>query len=186
MFLETIRVFAMSILSYVDGLEGISEVEREAMRRKWQTPQEDDDSDEGEDPYAWIGRPWNEDGLLDQRAKSPPRDASGNLIGILPRLRSEFEVLVDETGDHLKDKFKDGLEGKCDEGAEIVSIHQVIDRFIPDLELGCQICAGDQRQVCSGSSLANVSRQYVLFVLFAQGLIFWSQLFAVRARSVRT
>lgn len=143
-FLETIRVFAQSILSYVDGLEGISEVERESMRRKWQTPEESS-SDEEDDPYAWIGKPWNEDGLLNQRAKSPPRDATGNLIGIMPRLRDEFEGLIDDTREHLKDKFKEGLEAKCDEGAEIVRNFQIydFDDRADLVDLGCKVCIGD-------------------------------------------
>lgn len=124
-FLESVSVFATSILSYVEGLEGISPADREALRLKWQTPPDSfSDDEDPDDPYAWIRRNWDDDDhmRLQKRARSPPRDARGNLIGILPRLRSQFDVVVEDTVDHLKDKFKEGLDDKCTEGALNVRI----------------------------------------------------------------
>jgi len=121
-FLETTRVFVQSILSYVEGLEGISDADRETLRRQWQTPpsqgSEDDSGDD--DPYAWIQA---EDGSFAAKNPTntcPVKDSKGNLIGICPRLYSEFAVLVEDTVDNLKEAIKDGLESKCEEGVRLV------------------------------------------------------------------
>ena len=119
-FLDTLKVFVQSILSYVKGLEGISDAEREALRIKWQTPvtPESDYESDDDNPYAWIH---DTDGGYTRRPKSPPKDSKGNLIGICACLDSEFDVIVEDTVDDLKEKFKEGLHSKCAEGVQLVS-----------------------------------------------------------------
>jgi hypothetical protein len=122
-FLQTTRVFVQSILSYVEGLEGISDTDREALRRQWQTPPgQDSDDSEDDDPYAWI-RAEDGDGLFAAKKPAntfPVKDSRGNLIGIYPRLYGEFAVLAENTTDKLKEAIKDGLESKCEEGVQLV------------------------------------------------------------------
>jgi hypothetical protein len=123
-FLETTRVFVQSILSYVEGLEGISDTDREVLRRQWQTPPGQDSQVDSEDEnlYGWI-QAEDGDGLFAAKKPAnrfPVKDSKGNLIGICRRLYSEFAVLVEDTVDNLKEAIKDGLQSKCEEGVQLV------------------------------------------------------------------
>jgi hypothetical protein len=122
-FLETTKVFLKSILSYVEGLEGISDRDREVLRRKWQTPhvQDTESEDDEGDPYAWIQADDGDGSFAASKpAKVPVKDSKGNLIGICARLYSRFSVLAEDTADNLKETIKSGLESKCEEGVQAV------------------------------------------------------------------
>lgn len=122
-FFDTLQVFVQSVLSYVQGLDGISEKDRQKLRLKWQTPpvlSSDSESDrDNDDPYAWLRESDNEPA---RRTRKPRRDSKGNLIGIYARLESEFEVIIEDNVESLKERFKDGLQSKCAEGVQIVGI----------------------------------------------------------------
>jgi hypothetical protein len=82
-----------------------------------------------QDAYAMFGQNGhfpNIPGLFgmapkEPKAKREPKlDAAGNLIGIAPRLASEFVNLVDACVKDLNAVFRDGLEVKCQVGAKEV------------------------------------------------------------------
>ncbi|KIM23722.1 hypothetical protein M408DRAFT_27677 [Serendipita vermifera MAFF 305830] len=130
MFLDAFKVFAQSVLSYVEVQEGISNTDRNALRAKWQTPAAPEPAYES-DGDASLGLP-NESGSDYRRRIKPSRKGfTGELIGISALLDNKFEAVVDSSVENLRERFGDGLQSKCAEGVQIAtsSALRINDRF---------------------------------------------------------
>lgn len=106
-FLIHLKTFSNSVKSYVEGIGDVTVTDREAMRAKWESMQEDGDEDEDDmdamlygggwassdpldgmdalDPYALAGLP-RANLYSMQRPAAPKVDARGEPVGITPRL----------------------------------------------------------------------------------------------------
>lgn len=109
-FIESIKVFAKSILSFINGVSGVSAVEKEALRAIWESPDSNTTGD--------LGLPWLKQELdVKVKVEAPRRNVKGGLIGIVPRLRNDFRLIKGTVVEELRERFKDGLEDKCTQGA---------------------------------------------------------------------
>ncbi|KAF9055172.1 hypothetical protein BDZ89DRAFT_1055778 [Hymenopellis radicata] len=125
-FFKHLETFSASVQAYVEGIRGVTPADREALREKWETAEDNVSEDDDEDPYgmqldddpfaAILGG--RQSGLLyTMKEKSPKVDASGQPVGITPRLTKEFSTVIEKNVEQLKTIFRDGLEEKCQVGA---------------------------------------------------------------------
>ncbi|KAH9844070.1 Dynamin family-domain-containing protein [Rhodofomes roseus] len=138
-FLNHLKTFANGVKSYVEGIGDVTAADRESMREKWESMQDEDDdpmdgmhygggwasSDpmddmDGLDPYALAGLP-RANLYRMQEPAAPKVDKRGDPVGIVPRLVKEFKQVIEECVQGLQDRFRDGLEEKCKVGAENAS-----------------------------------------------------------------
>lgn len=86
-FLAHLQTFSVSIQTYVNGISGVTATDREALRSKWESTDEELDQDDqfqldDDDPYAAILG----GGLYSMKETAPKVDAYGEAVGITPRL----------------------------------------------------------------------------------------------------
>ncbi|KAK0486897.1 hypothetical protein EDD18DRAFT_1192269 [Armillaria luteobubalina] len=117
-FLAHLQTFSVSIHTYVNGISGVTATDREALRSKWESTDEELDQDDqfqlnDDDPYAAILG----GGLYSMKETAPKVDAYGEAVGITPRLVKDFTKLIRDNVENLKAKFREGLADKCRIGA---------------------------------------------------------------------
>ncbi|KIY51603.1 hypothetical protein FISHEDRAFT_11570, partial [Fistulina hepatica ATCC 64428] len=124
-FRKQLEAFIKGVRSYVAGIGNVTAADREALRKQWESKadilpfnfneSDDDDDDEDDGPDCNHFSPEPEDDVLYRFARNMQQKDGG--VGIRPRLRKEFAVVVEACEQSLKGVFKDGLEEKCDKGA---------------------------------------------------------------------
>ncbi|KAF7352854.1 Nuclear GTPase SLIP-GC [Mycena venus] len=117
--LKHLGAFANDVKQYVAGIGEVTAGDRESLREKWESGEQDVPNSEGDpyedDPFAAIlGGSGN---LYTMPQSVPKRDRYGQLIGITPRLAAEFGNIVETSVTSLKDHLHDGLEERCRVGA---------------------------------------------------------------------
>ncbi|KZV83402.1 hypothetical protein EXIGLDRAFT_754416 [Exidia glandulosa HHB12029] len=154
-FLRQIQTFANSVNTYVESINDVSVVDRLALRDRWASDElgseedEDEDMDDSDDDDVNMDLDRYRRTLLHSLGKkgfnqlygnvakpAPPkpkarkRNTAGKL-GIMDLLINDFDVVVEDVVDDLKDKFSEGLEDKCKKGAEKASDAAVetVDNF---------------------------------------------------------
>ncbi|CDO74067.1 hypothetical protein BN946_scf185043.g117 [Trametes cinnabarina] len=136
-FIKQLSAFSRNVLGFLQGIGKVTEADRAAMREKWESNMADvgygdnDDAFDREfmggfpssDPYDQLTLddlikygPGSRTGLytLDKRTKV---DKYGEAVGVAPRLVNEFRTLVNNCVDDLQERFRDGLEERCQVGA---------------------------------------------------------------------
>ncbi|KAK0206486.1 Dynamin family-domain-containing protein [Desarmillaria ectypa] len=126
-FLAHLQTFSVSIQTYMNGISGVTATDREALRSKWESTDEDLDQDDqfqldDDDPYAAILG----GGLYNIKETVPKADAYREAVGITPRLVKDFTKVIEDNVENLKEKFREGLEDKCRTGAAQASAAAVI------------------------------------------------------------
>lgn len=81
-FLGQLQIFATSVDTYVRGIGEVTTADRAALRERWESTPQNDESEAGIDPDdPWLG------GALYAMKPEPPKvDAYGQLIGVTPQL----------------------------------------------------------------------------------------------------
>ncbi|KAK0191014.1 hypothetical protein F5146DRAFT_1196144 [Armillaria mellea] len=115
-FLAHLQTFSMSIQTYVNGISSVTATDREVLRSKWESTDEELDQDDrfqldDDDPYAAILG----GGLYSMKETAPKVDVYGEAVGITPRL--DFTKVIEDNVENLKAKFREGLADKCRIGA---------------------------------------------------------------------
>ncbi|KAI0721894.1 Dynamin family-domain-containing protein [Cerioporus squamosus] len=117
-FLTHLNTFAKNVRVFLQGVGEVTEADRLAMRDKWESyaPDEEDRYGIASSDGAW---PEYEDYGQEKLYTLPQTkvDLDGEPIGVAPRLRKEFEAVVDNCVEELQERFKEGLEEKCKAGA---------------------------------------------------------------------
>ncbi|KAI9063349.1 hypothetical protein FKP32DRAFT_1592405 [Trametes sanguinea] len=138
-FLKQLSTFSRNVLGFLEGIGEVTEADRIAMREKWESSMEDVDyaDDYDDDPYdrPFLGGfpssdPYDQLTLDDLILHGPGArtglhslnkqtkvDKYGEAVGVAPRLAKEFHLLVDDCVDELRERFRDGLEERCQVGA---------------------------------------------------------------------
>ncbi|KAG0709519.1 hypothetical protein DFH29DRAFT_869853 [Suillus ampliporus] len=127
-FHTQLTTFANSVRVYVDGIGDMTIADREALREKWESiPQDVQDLslDNNEDPSVYSDDLDLPDSDVDDGQDSDDGynsflkvDAHGEPIGVTPRLVKEFGAHVEKLVSDLQGLFRDGLEDKCQVGAD--------------------------------------------------------------------
>ncbi|PBL02484.1 hypothetical protein ARMGADRAFT_1005847 [Armillaria gallica] len=138
-FLAHLQTFSVSIQTYVNGISGVTATDREALRSKWESTDEELDQDDqfqldDDDPYAAILG----GGLYSMKETAPKVDAYGEAVGITPRLVKDFTKVIEDNVENLKAKFREGLADKCRTGATQASAAAVStsDEFAGSMHWG--------------------------------------------------
>ncbi|KII94798.1 hypothetical protein PLICRDRAFT_86263 [Plicaturopsis crispa FD-325 SS-3] len=127
-FLSHLKTFADSVRNYVQGIGDVTVADREALREKWESSEQNDadDADDGfgagwasSDPFDIPDLAGFGGGLYSMEKKPAPVkvDPYGEPVGVTPRLTKEFVKVIDSSVAQLQERFKDGLEEKCRIGA---------------------------------------------------------------------
>lgn len=91
-FWAHLNSFAASIVSYVRGIGDVTVSDREALREKWesgdQDASEEEDDEEPLDPFEAILGRHLANGLYSFKKPIPKVDAYGRTVGIIPRLKA--------------------------------------------------------------------------------------------------
>ncbi|KAL0949749.1 hypothetical protein HGRIS_009787 [Hohenbuehelia grisea] len=126
-----LKAFATTIQAYTQEISEADAQGCDALRKMWQTKsplvvKEDPDPNSQPDPdTALIFKKYNiklefnheNDHLCLQSSAVEPSEIEENNSGISCRLIKEFDRIVDENMELLKERFRDGLEEKCRAGA---------------------------------------------------------------------
>ncbi|KAJ7809368.1 hypothetical protein B0H14DRAFT_3112574 [Mycena olivaceomarginata] len=114
-FMNQLGAFAPDIRQYVAGIGQVTSLDRESLREKWESGEQDapEPIDE-QNPFAAI---LGGTGLYTMPQSVPKRDRYSELIGITPRLIAEFGKVVETSVESLKDHLRDSLEERCRIGA---------------------------------------------------------------------
>ncbi|KAK0453568.1 hypothetical protein EV421DRAFT_2030518 [Armillaria borealis] len=138
-FLAHLQTFSVSIQTYVNGISGVTATDREALRSKWESTDEELDQDDqfqldDDDPYAAILG----GGLYSMKETAPKVDAYGEAVGITPRLVKDFTKVIEDNVENLKAKFREGLADKCRTGVTQASAAAVStsDEFAGSMHWG--------------------------------------------------
>ncbi|OSC99144.1 hypothetical protein PYCCODRAFT_1446932 [Trametes coccinea BRFM310] len=136
-FLKQLSTFSRNVLGFLEGIGEVTEADRTAMREKWESSMGDvsyaDDDDAYDRPFLGgfpssdpfdqltlddliIHGPGARTGLYSLN-KQTKVDKYGEAVGVAPRLVKEFRLLVDDCVEELQERFKDGLEERCQVGA---------------------------------------------------------------------
>ncbi|TDL29353.1 hypothetical protein BD410DRAFT_18164 [Rickenella mellea] len=151
-FRSQLRTFVASVKNYLNGIGDVTEADRAALRDKWESdPSEDSDEDEdGAYNYGMadiddvlydlpgLSGLINHEPLYAMGKKAKKLDASGEPQGVTPYLIKAFEHVVDENVKLMRTAFKDGLEEKCQVGAENAERTAVVtsDTFAASMHWG--------------------------------------------------
>ncbi|PIL36747.1 hypothetical protein GSI_00436 [Ganoderma sinense ZZ0214-1] len=120
-FLTHLTTFAKTVRVFLQGIGEVTEADRFAMKDQWESdmldPEEDDPYYSGlmassDDDYRHL--------LADMNLytmKQTKVDRNGEPIGVTPRLVKEFEKVVESCVEELQERFRDGLEERCQVGA---------------------------------------------------------------------
>ncbi|KAF8310147.1 hypothetical protein DL93DRAFT_2062306 [Clavulina sp. PMI_390] len=124
-FLHSIKVFANSVRAYLRAGEGVTAEDRQVLRDLYETrladpmgiygDAEDDEEDDEEDDYDEFGYPIP--GAFDARPKMNGTPQNPKVVGITAQLATAFGEVANDCVRGLKEKFRDGLEDKCQVGA---------------------------------------------------------------------
>ncbi|KAH9951754.1 Dynamin family-domain-containing protein [Amylocystis lapponica] len=152
-FLAHLKTFTNSVRTYVEGIGDVTETDRESLREKWESMMPDDDDLEGlaygdgwasSDPFDLplldalaSGNPLA-GGLYSLQKKETKLDKYGEPVGVTPRLTRDFRTVIDNCVNDLQACFQDGLEEKCQTGAENASSAalQTSDTFAASMHWG--------------------------------------------------
>lgn len=99
-FLTHLKTFVYSVKVYLEGIGGVTEADREALREKWESSMGDDNGDDLWNTFncassddaldlpglAMLANPFAAGGLYTMKHKDPKVNRFGELIGITPRL----------------------------------------------------------------------------------------------------
>ncbi|KAL5527490.1 hypothetical protein ACEPAG_6281 [Sanghuangporus baumii] len=143
-FRNQLRIFATSIKSYIFSFAMVSEADREALRQKWESAHdevlctmddyEDDESDDESNGYDWVHAYGRLVPVARESANAPKlggtkqrRDGDG----IIARLSEKFTEVIATSVEDMQHAFKDGLEEKCQAGANTAaeSAVEISDAF---------------------------------------------------------
>ncbi|KAJ6614316.1 hypothetical protein B0H10DRAFT_2045676 [Mycena sp. CBHHK59/15] len=117
-FIAHTFTFATGVKQYVAGIGDVTAADREALRERWESGEQEVDPAEqldDEDPFAAIlggGA-----SLYTMTGSVPKVDRYGEPIGITPRLTAELQTVVESSISQLKEHLRDGLEERCRIGA---------------------------------------------------------------------
>ncbi|KAI0786384.1 hypothetical protein C8Q75DRAFT_771545 [Abortiporus biennis] len=135
-FMTHLMTFVNSVRTYVQGIGDVTESDRITLQDKWESSMPDNGDNDGDDPLGsdagWASSDvdypgLNLSGLANQilnnglytlPSKAPKVDRFGEPIGITPRLIKDFKKVIGECVKELQTRFRDGLEEKCQVGAE--------------------------------------------------------------------
>ncbi|KAL5530325.1 hypothetical protein ACEPAF_6582 [Sanghuangporus sanghuang] len=147
-FRNQLRVFATSIKSYIDSFAMVSEADKEALRQKWQSAHdevlytmdeyEDDESDNESDGYDWVYEYGRLVPVARGRSNAPKLGSTKHRKGdegIISRLSEKFAEVIATSVKGMQHAFKDGLEEKCQAGADAAaeSAVEISDAFAASL-----------------------------------------------------
>ncbi|TFK83640.1 hypothetical protein K466DRAFT_528541 [Polyporus arcularius HHB13444] len=117
-FLTHLNTFAKNVRVFLQGVGEVTEADRLAMKDQWESyaPDEDDRFGIASSDGAW---PEYEDYGQEKLYTMPQTKVGpdGEPIGVAPRLRKEFDAVIDKCVEELQERFKEGLEEKCQIGA---------------------------------------------------------------------
>ncbi|EPQ59276.1 hypothetical protein GLOTRDRAFT_136192 [Gloeophyllum trabeum ATCC 11539] len=121
-FLMHLKTFANSVRTYMEGIGEVTEIDRATLREKWESTPQDD----GAGDFANAGfdlADLGELGALYSMNGKPAKkvDAYGEPTGVTPRLIKDFAGIINKTIEDVQARFKDGLEEKCQAGAEMAA-----------------------------------------------------------------
>ncbi|KAL5487951.1 hypothetical protein ACEPAI_6059 [Sanghuangporus weigelae] len=143
-FRNQLRVFTTSIKSYIDSFAMVSEADREALRQKWESAHdevlytmddhEDDESDDESDGYDWVYEYGRLVPVARRCANAPKLGGTKQRKGgegIIARLSQKFAEVIATSVEDMQHAFKDGLEEKCQAGANAAaeSAVEISDAF---------------------------------------------------------
>ncbi|KAJ3800411.1 hypothetical protein GGU11DRAFT_403343 [Lentinula aff. detonsa] len=121
-FYDSLRIFATNINSFVSGIGGVTDKDRQDLQDKWESIMDEEDEDDHmsadakveDDPFtAFLNSRTEYQTLI--ATKSDKKNSKG----ITPRLNEEFGNLIQDCIVQLQESFKDGLEDKCRVGASL-------------------------------------------------------------------
>ncbi|KAJ7179183.1 hypothetical protein C8R46DRAFT_1072781 [Mycena filopes] len=116
-FLKELARFAKDVKDYVTGIGDVTAVDRETLRDKWESGEQETEPADDDDPFSAILGNLANNGLYTMPTYQPKVDRYGHPIGITPRLMTEFGQVVENSVSSLKDHLRDGLEERCRVGA---------------------------------------------------------------------
>ncbi|KAL5508154.1 hypothetical protein ACEPAH_5772 [Sanghuangporus vaninii] len=143
-FRNQLRVFTTSIKSYIDSFAMVSGADREALRQKWESAHdealytmddyEDDGRDDESDGYDWVYEYGRLVPVARGRSNAPELENTKHSKGdkgIIIRLSEKFAEVIATSVEGMQHAFKDGLEEKCQAGADAAaeSAVEISDAF---------------------------------------------------------
>jgi len=140
-----VKTFATTVQSYIQGIGDVTAADRQSLRDKWESVGSVGDENEDENQrYNWDSDSSSDDdepedhlqallgslgpgvgaGLYSMvnHRPAPKVDQQGKLVGVTPRLCSEFAGIIDECVNEIEEKFSCDLDEKCRLGAVNVSL----------------------------------------------------------------
>ncbi|KAI0773956.1 hypothetical protein C8Q74DRAFT_798482 [Fomes fomentarius] len=121
-FLSHLTTFAKNVRVFLHGVGDVTEEDRLAMKEQWE-------SDMAQEPDVYPDYASSDSGYMDadddvddpfaglHTIKQTKLGPDGKPAGVTPRLLEEFGQVIEDCVQELKERFKDGLEEKCQVGA---------------------------------------------------------------------